>query len=138
MTVYSQTLRLKTKGNTDIVDVTEELAAAVASSGIRAGVATVFVAGSTAALTTVEYESGLLRDLKAFFERIAPQDARYAHNHGGDSNGHAHVRASLVGPSVAIPISGGKPALGTWQQVVLVDFDDRPRSREVLVQIVGD
>lgn len=138
MAVRTHRLKLKTQGNTHVADLTEELEAAVASSGIRDGVAAVFVSGSTAAVTTVEYERGLLEDLKDFFERVAPQDAPYAHNHGGESNGHAHVRASLVGPSLSVPLVGGRLALGTWQQVVLVDFDDRPRTREVLVQVVGD
>lgn len=133
-----QTLRLKTQGRCDIVDLTEELEGAIAASGLKDGVATVFVVGSTAAVTTVEYERGLLKDLKDFFERVAPENHPYAHNHGGESNGHAHVRASLVGPSVSVPLADGRLALGTWQQVVLIDFDDRPRQREVLVQVVGD
>lgn len=137
MTVTTHRLTLKTKGNTDIVDITDEVAAAVRTAGVADGSVVVFVGGSTAGITTIEYEPGLLRDLKAFFEELAPQGAGYAHNHGGDSNGHAHVRAAVVGPSVAIPFENGRLALGTWQQVVLVDFDDRPRSREILVQVLG-
>jgi secondary thiamine-phosphate synthase enzyme len=97
----------------------------------------VFVPGSTASITTIEHEPGMVSDLKSVMERLVPQDARYAHNHGGESNGHAHVRAAIVGPSVTIPIVDGRLALGTWQQIVLVDFDDRPRSRRVLVQVIG-
>lgn len=138
MTVHSRTISLKTKGNNDIVDLTDEVGAAVDESGIRDGIATVFVPGSTAGITTVEYERGMLADLKRFLDEEIPEDRPYSHNHGGDSNGHAHVRAALLGPSVAIPVSGGRPALGTWQQVVLVDCDDRPRTRTVLVQTIGD
>jgi secondary thiamine-phosphate synthase enzyme len=138
MATNRQTLKRKTQGNCDIADLTEELEAAVAASGIRDGIASVFVVGSTAAVTTVEYERGLVRDLKDFFERVVPESHRYAHNHGGESNGHAHVRASLVGPSISVPLVDGRLALGTWQQVVLIDFDDRPRQREVIVQVVGD
>lgn len=138
MTTNSHTITLRTKGNTDIVDLTDEVSSAVKESGVQAGIATVFVPGSTAGITTVEYERGMIADLKRFLDDAIPEDADYAHNHGGDSNGHAHVRAALLGPSVSIPISGGRLTLGTWQQVVLVDCDDRPRSREVVVQIVGD
>ena len=138
MTVHSRTISLKTKGNNDLVDLTDEIASAVVASGIDNGIAVVFVPGSTAGITTVEYERGMIADLKRFLDEEIPQDRAYAHNHGGDSNGHAHVRAALLGPSVAVPVSGGRLALGTWQQVVLVDCDDRPRTRTVLVQTVGD
>jgi secondary thiamine-phosphate synthase enzyme len=138
MTVAGTTISLKSKGNNDVIDLTGEVTRAVKDSGVRDGVATVFVPGSTAAITTVEYEGGMIADLKRFLDEEVPQDRAYAHNHGGDSNGHAHVRAALLGPSVAIPVSDGRLRLGTWQQVVLVDCDDRPRSREVIVQIVGE
>lgn len=110
----------------------------MAESGVVAGTATVFVVGSTAAVTTVEYEPGLVGDLKDALERLVPRDHAYAHNRGGDDNGHAHVRASVVGPSVSIPVLSGALATGTWQQVVLLDFDTRPRSREVIIQVVGE
>lgn len=138
MTVAGRTISLKSKGNNDVIDLTDEVFAAVKESGVRDGVVVVFVPGSTAAITTVEYERGMIADLKRFLDEEIPEDRAYAHNHGGDSNGHAHVRAALLGPSVSIPVSEGELTLGTWQQVVLVDCDDRPRSRKVLVQVVGD
>jgi secondary thiamine-phosphate synthase enzyme len=138
MTAAGTTISLRSKGNNDVIDLTDEVARAVKESGVRHGIATVFVPGSTAAITTVEYERGMVADLKRFLDEGVPEDREYAHNHGGDSNGHAHVRAALLGPSVTIPVSGGRLMLGTWQQVVLVDCDDRPRSREVIVQIIGD
>jgi secondary thiamine-phosphate synthase enzyme len=112
----------------------------VRKSGLQRGVVTVFVVGSTAAVTTVEYEPGLVEDdLAAAFERLAPKDIDYAHNERwGDGNGYAHVRASLIGPSLAVPFVEGKLVCGTWQQIVLVDFDNRPRSRRVVVQMVGE
>ena len=138
MTVHTERLRLKTSGDCDIVDLTPDVESAVRSSGLRDGAVTVFVPGSTASITTIEYEPGLIKDLKRAFEELVPQGARYAHNHGGDSNGHAHVRASIVGPGTVVPLDGGKLALGTWQQIVLIDFDDRARSREVVVQVTGE
>lgn len=137
MPVHTAIVSLKTKGDGDVHDLTDEVADAVAKSGFEAGTATVFVVGSTAAVTTIEYERGLVRDVNAVLERLVPQGDDYAHNHGGDSNGHAHVRASIVGPSVAVPFTDRGLATGTWQQIVLIDFDDRPRSREVVVQVVG-
>lgn len=138
MGVSTAELSLETRGNGDVVDLTDDVRAALADSGMGEGIVSVFVPGSTAGVTTVEYEPGLVQDLKGAFDRLVPADAGYAHNRGGETNGHAHVRASIVGPSVAVPFSGGRLALGTWQQIVLVDFDDRPRSRSVLVQIVGE
>lgn len=138
MTVRTERLHLETRGDGDVVDLTKDVRTAVASSGVREGTAVVFVPGSTAGITTVEYEPGLAKDLRAAFERLVPQGDRYAHNRGGETNGHAHVRASIVGPSVAVPVTGGALVLGTWQQIVLVDFDDRPRAREVVVQTAGE
>lgn len=138
MTVHSHTISIETKGDNDVIDLTGEVERAVAASGVRGGIVAVFVPGSTAGITTVEYERGMIADLRRYLDEAVPQDGRYAHNHGGDSNGHAHVRAALLGPSVSIPVDGGRPVLGTWQQVVLVDCDDRPRSRRVVVQVVGD
>lgn len=127
----------KTSGDGDVVDLTREVENVVERSGVGEGVAIVFVPGSTASVTTIEHEPGAVADLKAALERLVPKDGPYRHNHGGESNGHAHVRAAIVGPSVAIPIKGGHLLRGTWQQIVLVDFDDRPRSRTVHVHVVG-
>lgn len=138
MPVITSLVRLKTRGDGDVRDLTRDVEEAVARSGVEHGVATVFVVGSTAAVTTVEHEPGLVEDLRAALERLVPRSAPYAHNRGGDDNGHAHVRASIVGPSVSIPVTGRGLATGTWQQVVLLDFDTRPRSREVIVQVVGE
>ncbi|MBI4729233.1 MAG: YjbQ family protein [Acidobacteria bacterium] len=138
MGVHTQRLTLNTKGDCDVVDLTARLRDAVKASGVREGVATVFVPGSTAAVTTIEHEPGLVADLRSAFDRLVPRDLSYGHNRGGESNGHSHVRAALVGPSVSVPVLGGNPALGTWQQLVVIDFDDRARSREVIVQVVGE
>ncbi|MCI0344439.1 MAG: secondary thiamine-phosphate synthase enzyme YjbQ [Chloroflexi bacterium] len=138
MTVSTYHIGLSTRGDNDVSDLTEEVAEAVAQSGVRNGIVTVFVPGSTAGITAIEYERGMIRDLQEFLERTAPSEAPYHHNHGGDSNGHAHVRSALVGPSLAVPLIDGRLGLGTWQQIVLVDFDDRPRERRVTVQVVGD
>lgn len=131
-------LSLSTNGDNDVHDITSEVAKAAKESGVRNGILTVFVPGSTAGITAIEHESGMIRDLQEFLERTAPTEAAYHHNHGGDSNGHAHVRSAFIGPSLTVPLIDGKLGLGTWQQIVLVDFDDRPRKREVIVQIVGD
>jgi secondary thiamine-phosphate synthase enzyme len=130
-------LFLSTTEGTDIVDLTEEVVAFVAASGVEEGLLVVFVPGSTAGVTTLEFESGAVEDLRRAIERLAPRDADYAHDRRwGDGNGYAHVRAALLGPSLAVPVAGGRPLLGTWQQIVLCDFDNRPRRREVLLRIV--
>ncbi len=133
-------LHLATQGHTQVLDITDGVARVVAESGVQSGIAVVFVIGSTAGITTTEAEPGLLNhDLKAFFERIAPAGASYAHEATWhDDNGHAHVRAAAVGPSLTVPVVAGRLTLGTWQQIVLLDFDTRPRRREVVVQVVGD
>ncbi len=137
--IVTRRLRLATQGNNDVVNINGAVEAEVASSGVRDGVATVFVVGSTAGITTVEYEPGLVADLKDAFNRLAPASNGYRHNlTEGDDNGHSHVRAALLGPSVTVPFERGRLALGTWQQLVLVDFDVRPRRREVVVQIMGE
>lgn len=139
MTVSTQRFTLSTKGETDIIDITGRVADQVKESGLRSGTATVFISGSTGGLTTVEYESGLIEDLQRAFEQLAPRSARYAHDaRWGDGNGYAHVRASLLGPSLAVPFSDGDLLLGTWQQIILIDFDNRARRREVIVQVVGE
>lgn len=131
-------IRVHTKGNTDIVDITAEVTREVARSGIQFGIVCLSVVGSTAALTTLEFEPGLVEDLKRTFEQLAPEHARYAHEERWhDDNGHSHVRASLVGPSLSLPVVDGAPALGAWQQVALIDFDTRPRERTVAVAVVG-
>jgi len=133
------TLETQTRGNDHIVDLTSQLQEVVADSGVRVGQAALMVEGSTAALTTLEFEPGLVNhDIAAAMEGIAPRDGRYLHEETWhDDNGHSHVRASLVGPSLALPIVAGRIPLGTWQQVVLADFDTRPRTRRVHVSIVG-
>lgn len=132
-------VKCQTDGKSDVVDLTREVAEAIRAAGVRNGLVTVFVAGSTAAVTTVEFEPGLVQDLKGFFERVAPQSLPYQHNlTEGDANGHSHVRASLLGPSLTVPIEGGRMTLGVWQQIVLVDFDVRPRARELVVQVSGE
>ena len=138
--VQTQELSIKTKGNCDVINITDQVAAAVTRSGLAAGTVTVFNVGSTAGVTTTEYEPGLADyDLKAAFEKIAPENARYEHEETWhDDNGHAHVRASLLGPSLSIPVVGGRLTLGTWQQIILIDFDTRSRTRTVICQMVGD
>lgn len=139
MTVVTKSIRLTTKDDTDIVDITAEVERCVAESGVSSGIATVFVPGSTAGVTTIEYESGAVRDLKEAWGRIAPQDMHYHHNaRWGDGNGHSHVRAAMLGASLTLPFASSEPLLGTWQQVVLADFDNRSRSREIIVQIIGE
>ena len=139
MTVTSKTMRLDTKGNCDIVDITPEVAKEVSSSGMQSGTVTIFVDGSTAGVTTIEYEPGLVADLKGMWVRLIPQNMEYEHNRAwGDENGHSHVRAALLGASLTIPFMSKKMALGTWQQIVLIDFDNRSRSREIVIQILGE
>ncbi len=131
--------RLATKGRNDCVDVTPRVVQAVHRAKIRMGQATVFVGGSTAAITTIEYEPGVVRDLQAAIERLFPESLRYAHHEtAGDDNGFSHIRAAFFGPSLTIPIVDGCLALGTWQQIVLLDFDTRPRERALVIQILGD
>ena len=138
MTVHTGLLRLETEGDGQIVDLTEGVLAVVRQSEVAFGVVSVFVTGSTAAVTTMEYEPGGVADLQALVERLVPRGALYQHNVlNNDDNAHAHLRASLVGPSETVPLIAGRLVLGTWQQLVLIDFDDRPRRREVHVQVVS-
>ena len=138
MTIHSGEVDLETQGDSDVIDITSAVERVVATAGVEEGVASAFVRGSTAAVTTMEYEPGGVADLKAMLDRLIPVEGDYEHNRlNRDTNSHAHQRASLVGPSVQVPVRGGSLALGTWQQVVLIDFDDRPRSRTVIVQVVG-
>jgi secondary thiamine-phosphate synthase enzyme len=138
MTVHGGLLRLSTRGDGDIVDLTEGVRRVLQQAQADRGVVTVFVTGSTAAVTTMEYEPGGVRDLQETLERLAPRAGEYHHNRlNHDTNAHAHLRAAIVGPSESIPFAGGQLALGTWQQVVLLDFDDRPRERTVSVQVLS-
>ncbi|OGP81005.1 MAG: secondary thiamine-phosphate synthase enzyme [Deltaproteobacteria bacterium RBG_13_65_10] len=139
MAVVTKNLKLSTRGDTDVHDLTDRVAQALREAGIRDGTVTVFVPGSTAGVTTIEYEDGVVGDLRDAIERVAPRNIPYAHDaKWGDGNGYAHVRAALLGPSLSVPFQGGRLLLGRWQQIVLVDFDNRPRKREVVVQIVGE
>jgi secondary thiamine-phosphate synthase enzyme len=137
--VKTDSISVRTAGRTDIHDLTARVRQCVERSGLSAGQVTIFVGGSTAGLTTVEFEPGLVKDLKETFEKIAPEGADYHHHAAwGDDNGSSHVRAALLGPSLTVPFVGGKLALGTWQQIVLIDFDTRPRSRDLVVQMLGE
>jgi secondary thiamine-phosphate synthase enzyme len=136
--VYSEQLRFSTQGDGDAVDITFQVSRVVHASRADHGVASVFVPGSTAAVTTMEHEPGGVHDLKAALERLIPAQGDYEHNRlNHDTNSHAHIRAAIVGPSEAIPIEAGRLLLGTWQKVVLLDFDDRPRERTVLVSVMS-
>ena len=139
MAVFSGTIPCRTSGDGDTVDLTEQLADGLRESGLTDGVVTLFVAGSTGGITTIEFEPGAVADLQEVLEAIAPKGRAWRHHlRWGDRNGHSHVRSALLGPSLSIPFMSGELCLGTWQQVVLVDFDDRPRSREVVVQFIGE
>jgi len=138
MLVYHSEIKLRSQGFADCLDITGQLERLLQKSGVRDGLLTVMLSGSTGAITTIEYEPGAISDLKAALERIAPMDMEYAHDlRWGDGNGFAHVRAALMKPSLGIPIQVGRLCLGTWQQVVFMDFDNRPRNRSLVVQIVG-
>jgi secondary thiamine-phosphate synthase enzyme len=137
--VATQTHTVSTKGQGDAHDVTRVVTQAVAKSGMQSGIVTVFVVGSTAGITTIEFESGALHDLSGTFEHLAPRDAEYRHHlRWGDDNGSSHVRAALLGPSVTLPFDGGQLLLGQWQQVALLEFDTRPRTREIVIQVIGE
>jgi secondary thiamine-phosphate synthase enzyme len=137
--IYTKKFSQKTSGFCDIIDITAKVREHIEKEKIKEGLVTVFVSGSTAALTTIEFESGLVQDLKEVVEKLIPSDRRYHHDdRWGDDNGFSHLRAALFGPSLAIPIENGRPVLGTWQQIVLLDFDNRPRTREIMVQLMGE
>jgi secondary thiamine-phosphate synthase enzyme len=139
MSTVTKTFQISTTGQNDAHDVTDEAARAVVASGVQNGIATIFVVGSTAGVTTIEFEPGAIADLNAVFEALAPRTADYRHHlRWGDDNGSSHVRAALLGPSLTIPIVDGQLALGTWQQIMLLEFDTRPRRRDVIVQLIGD
>lgn len=137
--VISDELRLDTEGNCDILDITSQVGDAVKASGLQDGIVTVFCPGSTGGLSTIEYESGALHDFERMLDQIAPPDRDYRHHlRWGDDNGHSHVRAAMIGPSLTVPFSDGDLTLGTWQQIVFLDFDTRPRSRRLVLQIMGE
>ncbi len=139
MPVISKTITVSTRGDDDIHDLTHRVVEFVRTSKVTNGIVTVFVPGSTAGITTIEFEQGVLNDLKQAVGRLIPRELHYQHDaRWGDGNGFAHVRAALVGPSLSIPLINGRPGLGTWQQIILIDFDNRPRSREIVFQIVGE
>jgi secondary thiamine-phosphate synthase enzyme len=139
ITIHTKKIVEQTAGHCDIIDITAKVREELRHSRIEKGLLTLFVAGSTAALTTIEHEPGLIQDLKEFVEKFIPSDRRYHHDdRWGDDNGFSHLRAAFFGPSLAIPVEGGLPLLGTWQQVVLLDFDNRPRTREIVIQLIGE
>ena len=137
--VATSKIILQTEGNGDTINITPQIQNEIKTVNINSGIVTVFVSGSTAGFTTIEYEPGVVSDLREMFERIIPKEMKYAHDRAwGDGNGHSHVRASLLGPSLVIPFIDTELILGTWQQVILVDFDNRSRSRQVVLQIIGE
>jgi secondary thiamine-phosphate synthase enzyme len=139
MTVACKRIQISTHGQGEMLNVTSEIAREVNNSGVNSGSVTVFIPGSTAGVTTIEFEPGLVTDMNDMWERIIPSDSTYEHNKAwGDGNGHSHVRASLLGPSITIPFINKRLTLGTWQQIVIIDFDARPRSREIILQIMGE
>jgi secondary thiamine-phosphate synthase enzyme len=137
--IISKKLTVNTRGDGDTLDITPGVTRAITESNLTGGIVTLFVIGSTAALTTIEYEDGAVADLGRVLENIAPRDAEYVHHlRWGDDNGHSHVRAALLGPSLSVPFVGGQLTLGTWQQIIVIDFDTRPRQREIVAQILGE
>ncbi|MGB6874063.1 MAG: secondary thiamine-phosphate synthase enzyme YjbQ [Dehalococcoidia bacterium] len=139
MTTITKDIMVQTKGNCDIIDITSQVAKNVEESGVNSGIVTLFIVGSTAGITTIEYEPNLLSDFRNMWDRVIPQNIPYEHNKTwGDGNGHSHVRASLLGASLIIPFVNKRLTLGTWQQIVLVDFDNRPRRRQIILQLLGE
>lgn len=139
MKIIKETITFNTKGNPDLIDITKDLSRILSSSKLKKGSLTVFVVGSTAAITTFEYEPGLIKDMRDLYEKLIPSSKHYAHDETwGDANGFSHLRAALQGPSLTIPFDNGKLLLGIWQQVVLAEFDNRPRERQIVVQIIGE
>ena len=139
MAVITKTLSLQTKGNDDMIDITSRVQEILSSAAVHRGIVTVFVPGSTASVSTIEYEPGLIQDFPRAMEKMAPVNAHYDHDaRWGDGNGHSHVRATMMGPSLVIPFENKRLILGTWQQIVLIDFDNRPRSRDIIVQVMGE
>lgn len=139
MNVQTRTISLNTQGNADVQDITNQITQLVGESGLEKGTITLFTPSATSALTTIEYESGCISDLRRLFDEIVDPQRHYAHNaRWGDGNGHSHVRAALLGPSLSIPFVDRRLTLGTWQQVIFIDFDNRQRRREIVVQMIGE
>jgi len=139
MTAVTKEITLQSRGNCDIIDITSEVARHVEKSGTDDGIVALFVVGSTAGLTTIEYEPNLVSDFKDMWDRVIPQGIPYEHDKTwGDGNGHSHVRASTLGASLTVPFTKKRLALGTWQQIIFVDFDNRPRARKIAIQILGE
>jgi secondary thiamine-phosphate synthase enzyme len=139
LVVHTKKIQLRSKGESDIIDITDQASQAIRESKINNGLVTVFISGSTAAVTTIEYEPGLKDDFPKMLSRVAPENIEYKHdNTWHDGNGHSHVRASLIGPSLTIPIVDGGMSLGTWQQIVVLELDTRPRNRNVILQLIGE
>lgn len=137
--VVTRKIGIRTRGECDLIDITAQVKREVLDSGINAGTVTVFISGSTAGISTIEYESGLVSDFQGMWDRTVPRNIPYQHDRRwGDGNGHSHVRASLLGPSLVVPFTDKTLLLGTWQQIVVADFDNRPRSREIVLQIMGE
>jgi secondary thiamine-phosphate synthase enzyme len=139
MSIFTSNLNLNSKGNADIHDITDRVAALLVESGMQDGIVTIFTPSATSALTTIEFESGCLADLRRLFDEILDPDRVYAHNaRWGDGNGHSHVRAALLGASFTVPFVHRRLTLGTWQQIIFIDFDNRPRSRQLVIQVMGE
>jgi len=139
VTIKTTKLRLDTRGRDDMLDITGKVEEAVSNANVKDGIVTIFISGSTGSVTTIEYEPGLIKDIKDAGERLAPSSKSYAHNETwGDGNGHSHIKASIIGPSLTVPFEKGKMTLGTWQQIVVIDHDTRARSREVMIQVMGE
>jgi len=137
--VKTKRIKLETRGRDHVINITGEVEQAVSASKVKDGIVTVFVYGSTASVSTVEYEPGLIKDIKNIDEKLIPSDVTYAHDETwGDANGYAHLRATIIGPSLTVPIEKGSMTLGTWQQIIVIDHDNRPRSREIIIQIMGE
>jgi len=137
--IITKEISLRTQGYTDAEDITSLVAEQVRASGLRAGIVTIFCPGSTGGLTTIEYESGVITDLQQILDEIVPPDRNYRHHlRWGDDNGSSHIRAALIGPSLTVPFVDGRLTLGTWQQIIFLDFDTRPRSRQLVVQVMGE
>lgn len=138
MKIETEYIKFDTLGNSDIINITPRVDEVLKRTGLNTGCATIFVPGATGALTTIEYEAGLIKDLQDALDRLAPEEMEYRHDlKWGDGNGHSHIRASLLGPGITIPFTGGRLILGTWQQIIFIDMDNRPRNRKLVVQIIG-
>ena len=138
MSVVTENIKLSSQGHADVIDITPDVAQKIKASKVKNGIVNISVIGSTGALTTCEFEPGLVEDIKDIFDKLIPAGSYHHDRAWGDGNGHSHLRSSLVGPSVTFPFSKGKLILGTWQQIVFIDFDNRPRQREIVVQILGE